>query len=67
MLPVRAVCCNTINFNYIDEVTYGQIFLDNGMEISLGESYREHFFCLIPVIGRRKRNKKDKQEGSFGG
>lgn len=48
-----------VNINYIDETTYGMIFLANGMEVRIGNYYRSSLYEIFPIKGLRSRKKPE--------
>ncbi len=48
-----------VNINFIDETTYGMVYLVNGMEVRIGNNYRNSLYEIFPIKGLRTRNKPE--------
>jgi len=46
-----------VNIRYIDIYNYGSVVLVNGMEVHIGDKYREDLKSSFYFWGTRKRNK----------
>ena len=43
-----------VNISYIDMYYYGHVVLENGMEVHIGDKYREELKILISLLGFEK-------------
>ena len=46
-----------VNIRYIDMYYYGHVVLENGMEVHIGDKYREELKSSFHFWGSRNRNK----------
>lgn len=46
-----------VNISYIDMYYYGHVVLENGMEVHIGDKYREELKSSFHFWGSRNRNK----------
>lgn len=61
VVPIRRYChihrSFIVNISYIDMYYYGYVVLENGMEVHIGDKYREELKSSFHFWGSRNRNK----------